>query len=82
MIYDVSNFDEDLKDFYLRVGKNVKNARISKNLTQEELAHLLNFKATSSISNREIFYKNSHFSLSHLYKISLVLDIELSSLIK
>ncbi len=82
MYYEVANFENDLKVFYLKIGKNVKKARMSKNLTQEELAQMLNFSSTSTISNREICYNNSHFSLSQLYKISLVLNIDIETLLK
>lgn len=82
MIYDTFNFDNDLEKFYKKIGENVKKARVSKNLTQLQLAQLLNYKSVATISNAEIYYDKHHFSLAQLYKISLVLDVHLNTLVE
>lgn len=80
MIYSEETFDENLKEYYRKIGRNVKRARKLKNISQLELAQLLNYKSVATISNAEVFYDNHHFSLAQLYKISLVLDIEMNFL--
>ena len=82
MNYTDEEFEELLTTYYKKIGSNVKKARKSKNITQMQLARILNFKAVSSISNSEICYDNHHFSLAQLYKISLVLDVHLNILVE
>lgn len=76
------DFDKLLHDYYKKVGLNVKKARTLKNISQLQLAQLLNYKSVATISNAEICYDRHHFSLAQLYKISLVLNINLEDLIK
>lgn len=82
MNYNSVEFEEKIVEFYRRVGKNVRQARKAKNVTQMELAEYLNFKSVASISNAEICYDNHHFSLAQLYKISLVLDVDIKTLVE
>lgn len=82
----MTNIEDDeierkLIEFYKQIGNNVKKARNLRNMTQLELAERLNFNAVSSISNAEVFYNNTHFSIGQLYKISLILDIDIKFLI-
>ncbi len=82
MEYNEDMLEKLTQEFYKKVGTNVCNKRREKGISQLELARLLNFKSVSSISNSEICYKNHHhFSIGQLYKISLVLDIDMKELI-
>ena len=63
---------------YDLVSKNIKKQRKLKKLTQKELAEKMNY-STQFISNIES--KNHQtFSLGTLYRISLVLDIDIAKL--
>ena len=65
---------------YDLVSKNIKKQRKLKKLTQKELAEKMNY-STQFISNIES--KNHQtFSLGTLYKIALVLDIDIAKLFK
>ena len=67
---------QDLKNLYIRIGKNVKYYRELNNLTQLDLALKLNYKSSSIISNSEIFYKEKYkFSIKQLFEISVILNV-------
>lgn len=69
-------FDENY--IYEVVSKNIKKQRKLKGLTQEQLANLANY-SKQFISNIES--KNHQtFSLGTLWRIALVLDIDISLL--
>ncbi len=77
------HLDENyIKDFYLKVGKNVARIRKEKNLTQLELSYLLGYKSTSLVAGSEICYKNYHFNLEHLAKIAYSLDVNINEFFK
>ena len=82
MNYNEEKFDSLLENYYKKIGLNVKNARKMKNISQMELSELLNYKSVATISNSEIYYDKHHFSLAQLYKISLVLDIDVKLLVE
>lgn len=66
---------DDNKYIYVIAGKNIKRIRKEHNLTQGELADLINYN-DGTISNVE---NDSYqtFSLEFLYVISKALDIEM-----
>lgn len=68
---------EELKEFYIKVGKKVKSIRKSKGLTQLELAHKIGHSSVALIAKAELVSYDKHFNLEHLYRISKALDIEL-----
>ena len=72
-------FDRNDEDYvYELVSKNIKKQRKLKGLTQEQLAEKMNY-STQFISNIES--KNHQtFSLGTLWRIALVLDIDISLL--
>jgi transcriptional regulator with XRE-family HTH domain len=82
MNYNDAEFEEKISEFYKKVGQNVKRARKKRKITQLQLAESLNFKSVASVSNAEICYDNHHFSLAQLYKISLVLDVDIKTLVE
>lgn len=69
--------DEELRDFQLRVGQNVKRLRQEKGVSQLELSHIVGFKSTSLIAGAEAGYNNIKFSIDHLYKIAKALDVDI-----
>ena len=74
-------FDRNDENYiYELVSKNIKKQRQSKGLTQEQLANKMNY-STQFISNIES--KNHQtFSLGTLWRIALVLDIDIALLFK
>lgn len=69
---------KDENYIYDVVSKNIKKQRLLKGLTQEQLANKINY-STQFISNIES--KNHQtFSLGTLWRIALVLDIDISLL--
>lgn len=74
-------FDKENENYvYEIVSKNIKKQRKLKGLTQEQLAQKMNY-STQFISNIES--KNHQtFSLGTLWRLSLVLDIDICLLFK
>ena len=65
---------------YELVSKNIKEIRKAKGLTQEQLAEKMDY-STQFISNMES--KNHQtFSLGTLWRLALVLDIDISELFR
>lgn len=74
-------FDRNDENYvYEIVSKNIKKIRKIRGLTQEQLAEKINY-STQFISNIES--KNHQtFSLGTLWRIALVLDIDIAELFK
>lgn len=68
---------EEIKDFYIKVGKKVQKVRQEKGISQLDLSYLIGLKSTSLISGAEAGYKNVKFSLEHLYKIAKALQVDI-----
>ena len=74
--------EEELNEFYKKVGQNVKTQRNKQNITQMQLALAINHNSVGHIAKAELNKFNKHFSLQNLYKISKVLKIDMCELIK
>ncbi len=74
-------FQRDDENYvYEIVSKNIKKQRLLKGLTQEQLANKMSY-STQFISNIES--KNHQtFSLGTLWRLALVLDIDIAELFK
>lgn len=59
-------------NFVMTIGERVKNARIKKGLTQEELAHKLGYKSRSSVNKIEL---ERDIPRSMIVKIAEILDV-------
>jgi len=64
-------------EIYMQIGKNIKKARLSKGLTQEQLANLIG-KGLNFVGKIEVGF--SHPSLNTLIDISNALKINLKDL--
>ncbi|MCB9096443.1 MAG: helix-turn-helix transcriptional regulator [Arcobacter sp.] len=73
MKYEFS--DEEIKELYKTIGKNVKKYRIEKGYTQLDLTYEMGNKSVSLISACEPYTNGKHFNIEHLYKISKILEI-------
>lgn len=74
--------DDDIVALYRVIGSNVKNARLSKGVSQLDLALAIGHKSVSSIAKAESLIENKHFNIEQLYKISKALDVEVSIFFK
>lgn len=61
------------------IGLNVMRIRKEKGYTQLELALCIGLKSVGLISVAEIYHNKKHFNIEHLYKISNVLDVDIST---
>ncbi|WP_394990590.1 helix-turn-helix domain-containing protein [uncultured Helicobacter sp.] len=78
MINDFYEYDRDqIQDFYRHIAKNVARVRKEKGLSQLDLSLAIGYKSVSLIAGAEAGYKNIHFNLEHLYKISKVLEVDI-----
>ncbi|WP_310440967.1 helix-turn-helix transcriptional regulator [Sulfurimonas sp.] len=71
----------ELENFYRNIGKNVKNARKEKKISQMQLALAIGHNSVGHIAKAELCKYDKHFSLEQLFKISRILDISLHDLI-
>lgn len=74
--------DEEIRDFYKTISKNVKKHRTEKKMSQLELALTIGQKGNAFYNYAENNTNNKHFNLEHLYKIAKALEIDVSELLK
>ena len=68
--------DEEIKNFYKLVSRNVKKYRNEKNISQLELALTIGQKGNAFYNYAENNTKDKHFNMEHIYKIAKALDIQ------
>jgi len=80
----IVDFDDDdkLEVFYKLVSKNVIRIRKERKISQLKLANAIGHQNGTFIGKAELLAENKHFNLEHLYKISIVLDIDVSEFFK
>ena len=69
--------EQEIEEFYRVIGKNVKQKREEKGLSQLQLTHLMGFKSVSLVSQAEICH-NQHFSIKHLFMIASILECDIN----
>lgn len=69
----------EIEDLHKSIGQNVKKFRTEKGLTQLDLSLEMGYKSVSLVSACEPYTNGKHFNVEHLYKISKILDIPISS---
>ena len=72
---------EDENYIYELVSRNIQKQRKLKGLTQEQLAEKMGY-STQFISNIESIKNHQTFSLGTLWRLALVLDIDIALLFK
>jgi transcriptional regulator with XRE-family HTH domain len=70
------------KQLYQKIGKNVAKYRKAKNLSQLELSLEMGYKSVSVVSGAEVCYKEKHFNIEQLLKISQILDVDICEFFK
>ena len=73
--------DDEILTMYKAIGQNVKKYREEKGISQLQLSYAMGYKSVSLVSAAELASDGKHFNLEHLYKISKILDIKISSLV-
>lgn len=74
-------FNHNISEVLISVGKNIKKFRLEKGMTQSVLAFYSDEMERCTISNLEGFRCNG-VNLTTLVKISIVLEVELCELFK
>jgi transcriptional regulator with XRE-family HTH domain len=70
---------DEIDNLYKIIGTNVKKYRKATKITQMDLAYEMGCKSVSLVSASEPFINNKHFNIEHLYKISKILDVPITS---
>lgn len=79
----IVDFDNGcLENFYELVSKNVIRIRKEKNVSQLKLANAIGHQNATFLGKAELLAENKHFNLEHLYKISTVLEVDISEFFK
>ena len=73
--------DNDVKEIYYLIGKNLKRIRKMKGMTQEELALTSNY-SLGFIMNIESDKYYQSFSLGTLWRFARVLDVDIKEFFK
>ena len=74
--------DNKLEEFYKVISANVKRIRTEKGKPQLDLVLEMGLKSTSFYSKCENSKDNHHFNLEHIYKIAVILNVELIELFR
>ena len=69
--------DEQIVDIYKQIGKNVKQIRKERGISQLSLSLSIGHKAVGTISMAENLINKKHFNIEHLAKISKVLNVDI-----
>ena len=71
-----------LDNFYEVVSKNVARIRKEKKVSQLKLANAIGHQNATFLGKAELLAENKHFNLEHLYKMSVVLEVDISEFFK
>jgi len=69
--------DDDLKNFYTIISKNVIRLRKDKKVSQLDLATSIGHNSSTFLGKAELLAENRHFNMEHIYKIALVLNVDI-----
>jgi transcriptional regulator with XRE-family HTH domain len=70
--------DSEANEFLDLISTNVINIRKQKGYSQLKLATEMGYSSASYVGRMEIRKNNEHFNLIHLFKISKILDVQIS----
>ena len=74
--------ESNIRAFHIKIMENIKKIRKEKKITQSELAQIIGHKSVSTIGQIESCYKNKHYSVEQLYKISIALNTDICNFFK
>jgi len=72
--------DEEILRLHKTISNNIKTHRVSKNISQLELALTIGMKSGAFFGNAENNTHNKHFNIEHIYKIAKALEVPIVSL--
>ncbi|WP_419782650.1 helix-turn-helix domain-containing protein [Malaciobacter marinus] len=72
---------KEIDEFYINIGKRVKELREKNNMTQLELSYAMGYKSVSLVSAAELYTNKKHFNLEHLYKITKIFNTSFFELV-
>jgi len=72
--------DKQLDLFYRTVSSNIKKIRKEKNKPQLDLVLEMGLKSTSFYSKCENNKDNHHFNLEHIFKIAVILGVDINKI--
>ena len=76
------DLDDKLEIFYKIVSKNVARIRKEKGISQLKLANSIGHQNATFLGKAELLAENKHFNLEHIYKISIILNVNISEFFK
>ena len=68
---------DEIENFMKTVSYNVKRIREEKKMSQLEVALSIGQKASGFYANAENHAHDKHFNLVHLYKLSVLFDVDI-----
>jgi len=73
--------EQEAEAFLDTISKNVERVREEKGMTKLDVSRELGFLAPDHYSRMELRANGKHFNLKHLYKLSKILNVEVSEFI-
>ncbi len=73
---------DDIQSFMKTISNNVKRIREEKQMSQLEVALSIGQKASGFYANAENYAHNKHFNLVHLYKLSVLFEVDICEFFK
>lgn len=70
---------DEIEDIHRKIGLAVKKYREHRGLTQLDLSLEMGNKSVSLVSAAELFRNKKRFNIGHLYKISKILNVPITS---
>ena len=74
--------EEESEDFFRTISHNVKRIRNEKNKPQLDLVLEMGLKSTAFYSRCENFKDNHHFNMEHIFKIAIILNVDIKEFFK
>jgi len=77
----IIDFDEDvtlITEFYKLISTNVIRVRKEKNISQLKLANAIGHQSPTFVGKAEILAEDKHFNLEHIFKMAIVLEIDIN----
>ncbi len=79
---EYERLEQEAEEFLNTVSKNIEIFREKKSITKLDISRQLGFMYPDHYSRMELRANGKHFNLRHLYKISKILEVPISELIK
>ncbi len=74
--------EEEIHNFHKKISKNVRKIRKKKNLTQLDVSIAIGLSNPSFITNAESLKSKKKFNLNQLFKLSIILETDISEFFK